>query len=75
LDIHVLHGDYGTDSGYDLTRKLFERHRPTALVCGNDRMALGALLVLCADRTSAPPHRTPAHQTLVVNIDGERRTV
>ncbi len=39
-------GNYSTDSGYDLTREVFTRTSPTAVVCGNDRMALGALLAL-----------------------------
>jgi LacI family transcriptional regulator len=44
LTIHD--GDYSISSGYDLTRKLFARSRPTALVMGNDRMATGALIAL-----------------------------
>jgi len=39
-----VHGDYSIGSGYDLTREVFSTARPTALVCGNDRMAIGALL-------------------------------
>lgn len=34
-------GDYGTSSGYDATREAFRQGRPTALVCGNDPMAVG----------------------------------
>lgn len=41
-----LHGDYSIGSGYDLTREAFAAARPTALVCGNDRMAIGALLAV-----------------------------
>ncbi len=43
----VLSGNYHADSGYDLVRTLL-RHgpRPTAIMCGNDRMAVGALLAL-----------------------------
>jgi LacI family transcriptional regulator len=39
-----VHGDYSIGSGYDLTRSVFAASQPTALVCGNDRMAIGALL-------------------------------
>jgi LacI family transcriptional regulator len=43
----VLAGNYQADSGYELTHELLARpHRPTAILCGNDRMALGALLAL-----------------------------
>lgn len=41
-----LDGDYSIGSGYDLARRAFAGHRPTALVCGNDRMAIGALLAV-----------------------------
>lgn len=39
-------GDYMIGSGYDLTLEVFQGLAPTALVCGNDRMAIGALLAL-----------------------------
>lgn len=39
-------GDYSIGSGYDLARDVVPQARPTALVCGNDRMAIGALLAL-----------------------------
>jgi len=43
----VLSGNYHADSGYDLVRTLLRRGpRPTAIMCGNDRMAVGALLAL-----------------------------
>ncbi|MEV5438841.1 LacI family DNA-binding transcriptional regulator [Streptomyces sp. NPDC052682] len=43
----VLSGNYHADSGYELTRKLLRRSpRPTAIMCGNDRMAVGAILAL-----------------------------
>jgi LacI family transcriptional regulator len=43
----VLSGNYHADSGYDLVRMLLRRGlRPTAIMCGNDRMAVGALLGL-----------------------------
>jgi LacI family transcriptional regulator len=43
----VLRGNFRADSGYDLTRRLLtRRRRPTALFCGNDRMALGAYLAI-----------------------------
>ena len=43
----VKAGNYQADSGYELTLKLLtDPHQPTAILCGNDRMALGALLAL-----------------------------
>lgn len=43
----VLAGNYHVDSGYDLVRTLLRRGPlPTAIMCGNDRMAVGALLAL-----------------------------
>ena len=43
----VRAGNYEADSGYELTLELLtKRHRPTAILCGNDRMALGALMAL-----------------------------
>jgi LacI family transcriptional regulator len=39
----VLTGHFRTDSGYELTRALLARRDlPTAIFCGNDRMAMGA---------------------------------
>lgn len=43
----LLFGSYAADSGYDLTRELIASGPlPTAILCGNDRMAIGALLAL-----------------------------
>jgi LacI family transcriptional regulator len=46
--LRILDGDFSVDSGYELTRKVFRSRTspPTALVMGNDRMAIGALLAL-----------------------------
>ncbi len=46
--LRILDGNFNVDSGYDLTRRLFRSKTPppTALVMGNDRMALGALIAL-----------------------------
>ena len=40
------YGNYSISSGYKLTRQVLADHRPTAIVCGNDRMAIGSLLAL-----------------------------
>jgi LacI family transcriptional regulator len=41
----IIPGRYTVDSGYDRARLLLQAPaRPTALLCGNDRIALGALL-------------------------------
>jgi LacI family transcriptional regulator len=46
-DSLVLTGHFRTDSGYELTRSLLARsRRPTAIFCGNDRMAMGAYQAL-----------------------------
>lgn len=43
----VLSGNYHADSGYELVRTLLRGNRlPTAIMCGNDRMAVGAILGL-----------------------------
>ncbi|MCA0436761.1 MAG: LacI family transcriptional regulator [Austwickia sp.] len=43
--LRVHYGNYYLDSGYALARELLDQpDPPTALVCGNDRMALGAYL-------------------------------
>ena len=46
-DHTALPGNYHADSGYELVRTLLRQSRPpTAIMCGNDRMAVGALLAL-----------------------------
>jgi len=52
----VLHGDYGMRSGYRLAAALFEGTgpHPTGLVCGNDRMAAGAMGALTSRSLSVP---------------------
>ncbi|WP_375388661.1 LacI family DNA-binding transcriptional regulator [uncultured Amnibacterium sp.] len=47
-DLVQVSGNYSIGAGYDLTTQIFRGHHPTALVCGNDRMAIGALLALHA---------------------------
>jgi LacI family transcriptional regulator len=43
----VRAGNYHADSGYELARELMRGiGRPTAIMCGNDRMAVGAMLGL-----------------------------
>jgi len=43
----LLFGSYAADSGYDLTKLLIASGPlPTAILCGNDRMAIGTLLAL-----------------------------
>ncbi len=51
----VLHGNYRIDSGYELTLQVMrQRHRPTALLLGNDQMATGAYLALARLGLSIP---------------------
>jgi LacI family transcriptional regulator len=43
----ILEGDFHIESGYRRAREAIERSpMPTALICGNDRMALGAMYAL-----------------------------
>lgn len=46
-DATVLFGDFHTESGYHLAKTVLDGDSiPTALFCGNDRMALGAYLAI-----------------------------
>ncbi|MFF0344322.1 LacI family DNA-binding transcriptional regulator [Kribbella sp. NPDC004875] len=45
-DLLHRYGTYQIGSGYDLATEAVAEHGSTALVCGNDRMAIGALLAL-----------------------------
>ncbi|WP_419757326.1 LacI family DNA-binding transcriptional regulator [Acidisoma sp.] len=54
----VATGDYRQDSGYEGARLLLDRpksDRPTALICANDLMAVGAMLY-CRDTGLRIPH-------------------
>lgn len=47
LDPSTIRREFGTyqvASGYDLALEVLSTDRPTALICGNDRMAMGALM-------------------------------
>ncbi|MBT8160899.1 MULTISPECIES: LacI family DNA-binding transcriptional regulator [Arthrobacter] len=51
----VLYGPYTIDSGYDRAIAVLDApRRPTALLCGNDRIALGALLAAQALGLAVP---------------------
>jgi LacI family transcriptional regulator len=57
LDPNSLHQSttsYQISAGYDATLKAYRHGHPTALVCGNDRMAVGALLALHTMRLEVP---------------------
>ncbi|NIK62009.1 LacI family DNA-binding transcriptional regulator [Kribbella shirazensis] len=47
-DLVHRYGNYQIGSGYDLATEMVVEHGSTALVCGNDRMAIGAMLALHA---------------------------
>ena len=53
-DLIQVSGNYMIGSGHDLTLQVYQDRAPTALVCGNDRMAVGALLALHALRLECP---------------------
>ncbi|HEY8653264.1 MAG TPA: LacI family DNA-binding transcriptional regulator [Dermatophilaceae bacterium] len=54
-DVSVLFGDFHSESGYELARKVLQaRTVPTALFCGNDRMALGVYFALLEQGLSIP---------------------
>jgi LacI family transcriptional regulator len=51
----VVEGNYRADSGYSLTHELLAgKRRPTAIMCGNDRMAVGALMALLEAGVKVP---------------------
>ncbi|MFJ4221919.1 LacI family DNA-binding transcriptional regulator [Curtobacterium luteum] len=43
-DVPVRFGNYQVGSGHDLAMAILTADPPTAIVCGNDRMAVGALM-------------------------------
>lgn len=46
-DKYFYAGEYSADFGYDSMKKILENHdKPTAILCGNDNIALGALSAL-----------------------------
>jgi LacI family transcriptional regulator len=53
-DLVHRYGNYQIGSGYDLATEVVTEHAPTALVCGNDRMAIGAMLALHAMGLECP---------------------
>jgi LacI family transcriptional regulator len=54
-EITVLFGDFHTESGYDLARSVLSgKDIPTALFCGNDRMALGVYFAILERGLSIP---------------------
>ncbi|GAA3120982.1 LacI family transcriptional regulator [Kribbella aluminosa] len=53
-DLVHRYGNYQIGNGYDLATEVIHEHRSTALVCGNDRMAIGALLALHALGLTCP---------------------
>lgn len=51
----LRYGNYHIDSGYELARRMLARGPlPTGLLCGNDRMALGAYLALAEAGVKVP---------------------
>lgn len=42
--VRLEYGTYQVGSGYELATSVLEGHRPTAFICGNDRMAVGAMM-------------------------------
>ena len=43
----ILEGNFHVDSGYALAKQILQgKWRPTALMCGNDRMAIGAYIAI-----------------------------
>jgi LacI family transcriptional regulator len=52
--IRKSYGTYHVSSGYDLAAAVLQGTAPTALICGNDRMAVGALLAAHASGYECP---------------------
>jgi DNA-binding LacI/PurR family transcriptional regulator len=42
----VAYGNYSAESGYAAMKGLLKRHKPTAIFCGNDTIAVGALAAI-----------------------------
>jgi len=62
----VSYGSWWPDNGYDNTKRLLAlRNPPTAIFCGNDRIAVGAYLALKEANRSIPG------DVAVVGYDGE----
>ena len=53
-ELFTLWGDYSMESGYLTAKEALHRTQPTALICGNDRMALGAILAAYETGTRPP---------------------
>ncbi|HEY3556115.1 MAG TPA: LacI family DNA-binding transcriptional regulator [Kribbella sp.] len=53
-DLVHRYGNYQISSGYDLATEVLAAHGSTALVCGNDRMAIGAMLAVNALGLNCP---------------------
>ena len=57
IDPATIRREYGTyqvSSGHDLALAVLADETPTALICGNDRMAVGALLAVHSARLECP---------------------
>jgi LacI family transcriptional regulator len=66
----VRDGNWHADSGYELARKVLRLRAPaTALVCGNDRMALGAYDAIKELGMSVP------HDVSVIGYDDQQEIV
>ncbi|MBW7981302.1 LacI family DNA-binding transcriptional regulator [Enterobacillus tribolii] len=52
--VACMEGDYDLQSGYQQADLLLRQHRPGALYCCNEEMALGALLAISEHRLSIP---------------------
>lgn len=52
--IERQYGTYQVSSGYDLAKRVLARRRPTAFICGNDRMAVGVLMAMQSENLSCP---------------------
>ncbi|MDR4945225.1 LacI family DNA-binding transcriptional regulator [Neobacillus cucumis] len=55
-DSYIEHGDFSFDSGYNCMKKLYEENLilPTAVMCCNDVMAIGAIRFLISAKVSVP---------------------
>lgn len=52
--VRRVFGTYHVGSGYDLAVSVLAEHRPTAFICGNDRMAVGAMMAAQSLGLSCP---------------------
>ncbi|MBU3100463.1 MULTISPECIES: LacI family DNA-binding transcriptional regulator [Clostridium] len=50
----IVKGDFTINGGYNATKKLLQKEIPTAIFCGNDMMAIGAMQAIEEENLNVP---------------------